>query len=127
MAGSFTELRVWKNGMTLSVEVYKVTKSFPKEEMYGLTSQLRRAAVSIPSNIAEGKGYKSNRDYLRFLYIARGSCLELQSELMIARELGQLAVETTQTLLQQANVVGRELNALIASLEQSASAKSAGA
>lgn len=127
MTGSFTDLRVWQNGMKLSLEIYKATRGFPREELYGLTNQLRRAAVSIPSNIAEGKGYKSNKDFLRFLYMARGSCLEVQSELMIARDLGYLSPEETKRLLGQAGIVGRELNALISSFEERVKAKVAGA
>ncbi len=127
MTGSFQELRVWQNGMRLSLEIYRATKGFPKDELYGLTSQLRRAAISVPNNIAEGKGYKSNKDLLRFLYMARGSCLEVQSELIIAGQLEYLSKDAAQKLLDDAAVVGRELNAMIAVFERRVSAKAAGA
>jgi len=87
LSGSYKDLRVWKESFTLSVAVYKLTRDFPSEEMYGLTSQLRRAAISIPSNIAEGYGRGTRRDYRSFVSIARGSALELQTQLGIAREL----------------------------------------
>jgi len=127
MSGSFTELRVWQNGKKLFLEIHSVTKGFPREELYGLTSQLRRAAMSIPNNVAEGKGYSSKKDFVRFLYMARGSCLEVQSELMIARELQYLNEENASKLLNNAFTLGRELNALITAIESRAKAKGAGA
>ncbi len=118
MASSFTELRVWQNGMKLVVALYKVTKSFPREELYGLTSQLRRAGVSIPNNIAEGKGYKTDKDFVRFLYMARGSCHEVQTTLRIARELQYISQQEFSSILEDAAQIGRELNGLIAALEK---------
>lgn len=91
MAGSFKDLRVWQQGMKLAVEVYHATRRFPSSELYGLTNQIRRAAISIPSNIAEGKGHRSEREFNNFLYHARGSLLELQTQVMIARELQYLS------------------------------------
>ena len=87
MINSHRDLHVWQRAIQLSIATYKLTASFPKEEIYGLTSQLRRASVSVPSNIAEGYGRGSRRDYKQFLCIARGSNLEVQTQLLIAQEL----------------------------------------
>jgi len=88
MARSFRELLVWQKGIQLSVLVYRLSKQFPREETYGLSNQMRRAAVSIPSNIAEGAGRLNTQEYKQYLGIARGSSFELQTQLTIARELG---------------------------------------
>ncbi|MEO6922195.1 MAG: four helix bundle protein, partial [Bryocella sp.] len=85
---SFRDLIVWNRGIEVCVGVYEVTRGFPKEELYGLTSQLRRAAVSVPSNIAEGSGRKSSGEFIQFLGIARGSNYEVQTQLHISRKLG---------------------------------------
>jgi len=85
---SFRDLLVWQKSMDLTTAVYRITQSFPREEMFGLTSQLRRSAVSIPSNIAEGQGRLSTREFRQFLGVARGSNCELQTQLEIARRLG---------------------------------------
>ena len=85
---SYRELKVWQRAIELSVAVYKLTSEFPKEELFGLTSQLRRAAVSVASNVAEGYGRGSKGEFRQFLGIARGSILELQTQLVIAKELG---------------------------------------
>ena len=85
---SFRDLQIWQKSMELTVAVYRITQSFPRDEMFGLTSQLRRCAISIPSNIAEGQGRSSEREFLHFLSIARGSNCELQTQLEIARRLG---------------------------------------
>lgn len=84
----FKSLKVWQKGIKLVVEVYKSTKKFPQEELYGLTSQMRRSSVSIPSNIAEGSGRSSDKDFHRFLEISIGSSFELETQLIIAHELG---------------------------------------
>lgn len=81
---NFRKLTVWNSAMSLTVELYKVSEGFPKPEMYGLTSQMRRAAVSIPSNIAEGSGRGSDKDFCRFLDIAISSCFELETQIEIA-------------------------------------------
>jgi four helix bundle protein len=88
MAKSYRELLVWQKGIQLSVLVYRLSNQFPREETYGLSNQMRRAAVSIPSNIAEGAGRLNTREYKQYLGIARGSSSELQTQLTIARELG---------------------------------------
>jgi four helix bundle protein len=87
MAQSFRELAVWQRAMQLTVAIYKMTQAFPREERFGLTSQIRRSAVSIPSNIAEGQGRTTVGDFRQFLGIARGSTCELQTQLEIARAL----------------------------------------
>ena len=87
MAQSFRELLVWQRAMQLTVAVYRLTRDFPREEVFGLTSQMRRAAVSVPSNIAEGHGCLSGGEFRQFLGIARGSNFELQTQLEIARAL----------------------------------------
>jgi four helix bundle protein len=88
MAKSFRELLVWQKGIHLSVLIYQLSKQFPREKTYGLSNQMRRAAVSIPSNIAEGAGRLNTGEYRQYLGIARGSSFELQTQLTIARELG---------------------------------------
>ncbi len=85
---SFRDLLVWQKSMELTIAIYGITRGFPREEAYGLTSQIRRAAVSIPSNIAEGQGRLNTREFRQFLGVARGSNCELQTQLEIARRLG---------------------------------------
>jgi four helix bundle protein len=116
MSSSFKDLRVWQDAMKLAVEVYHRTTGFPKHETYGLTQQMRRAAVSIPSNIAEGKGHHSDREFTHFLLHARGSLLELETQVLIARELEYLSRENTQQLQILTSNVGRALAGLINSL-----------
>lgn len=99
MAASFKDLRVWQEAMKFAIEVYRVTAPFPRHELYGLSQQLRRAAVSVPSNIAEGKGHRSDREFGHFLLHARGSLLEVQTQVMIAQELQYLSVEDSKRLL----------------------------
>ena len=82
------DLEIWKKGIDLVEDIYRFTKTFPPEEMYGLTSQMRRSAVSIPSNIAEGAARQSNKEFLQFLYIALGSLSEIETQLFIAQRLG---------------------------------------
>ncbi len=113
MASSFQDLRVWQNSMALVKEIYKTTATLPKSEWSGLISQMRRAAISVPSNIAEGKGLRTNREFLKFLYIARGSLMELQTQLMIARELDYVTDEKATDLLTNCETVGRSLAGLI--------------
>ena len=87
MVQSFRDLLVWQKAIKLTVSIYRLTQGFPREELYGLTSQIRRAAVSIPSNIAEGHGRMGTGEYRQFLGIARGSNFELQTQIEIARAL----------------------------------------
>jgi len=118
MAGTYHDLRVWQSAMQLTVDIYRVTRKFPSDEMYGLSAQLRRAAVSIPSNIAEGKGRLSDKELLRFLSCARGSVYEVQTQLEIAENLGYLSPGNRQALSEQANSVGRMLNAMMAKFRE---------
>ena len=109
------ELIVWQKAMDLVVTVYKITKTFPKAEIYGLASQMQRAAVSIPSNIAEGHGLKQTQAYARHLAIANGSLTELETQLEIARRLGYFTAEN-EAVINQAGEVGRMLAGLRRSL-----------
>jgi four helix bundle protein len=115
---TFRDLLVWQKAIDLVVECYKVSDAFPKSEMYGLTSQLRRAAVSVPTNIAEGKGRRSTNSYLHFLDISYGSLMEIETLLEIATRLSLLASEGLKPLLARTAEIGRMLNGLIAALEQ---------
>jgi four helix bundle protein len=85
---SYQQLDVWRKGVSLSTEVYKVTEQFPRSEQFGLTAQIRRATVSVPANIAEGWGRGSTREYVQFLLVARGSIFELETHLIIGEKLG---------------------------------------
>jgi four helix bundle protein len=100
---SHRDLAVWQKARKLVVSVYSITKQFPREELYSLTSQIRRAAVSIPSNIAEGKARRSTKDFTRFITIARGSTAELETQLLISQDLGYLSEEQVQSLLDEIN------------------------
>ncbi len=95
------ELKIWNKAIDLTVDVYKATSSFPKEETYGLTSQTRRSAVSIPSNISEGAGRNSSNEFVHFLGIANGSSYELQTQLIISNRLNLITDETLEPLLYQ--------------------------
>lgn len=106
--------------MKFSVEVYRVTAEFPQHELYGLSQQIRQAAVSVPSNIAEGKGHRSDREFGHFLLHARGSLLEVQTQIMLAKELQYLRNEEAHRLLASADAIGRSLNSLINSINEKA-------
>jgi four helix bundle protein len=116
---SYKELVVWQQSMTLVAEVYRVTKLFPREEIYGLTSQLRRSAVSVPSNIAEGQGRASRGEFVEFLCTARGSLFELETQVLIAGQLGYFKPQDETEISQQLTRVAQLLNALISSLRPS--------
>jgi four helix bundle protein len=118
MLKSYKDLQVSQKAYQLCLEIYGVTKSFPKGEAYGLTSQIRRAAVSIPSNIAEGYGRKTTPDYLKSLYIAYGSNCELETQVLLAKDLGYTNGEDAERLLGAVGDVERMLKALIKSLER---------
>ena len=105
------ELDVWKTGMDLVTEIYAVTLSFPKEELYGLASQMRRAAVSIPSNIAEGAARKTENEFVQFLYVALGSASELETQIIIAQRLHYLC--SSESILTRLDSVKKLLNGLI--------------
>jgi len=120
MASSFKDLRVWREAMKFAVDVYKATAQFPRHELYGLSQQLRRAAVSVPSNIAEGKGHRSDREFGNFLLHARGSLLEAQTQIMIAQELEYIQSHDGANLLESSDAIGRSLNSLINFLREKA-------
>ncbi|MGJ5634563.1 four helix bundle protein [Nostoc sp. CALU 1950] len=114
---SYRDLKVWQEGMNLAESCYRVTKAFPKEETYGMTSQIRRAAVSIPANIAEGYGRKTRGEYIQFLYIAQGSLKELETHLLLAIRVELASSQTINTVLNQCELVGKILLSLIRALE----------
>jgi len=120
MSASFKDLRVWWEATKFAVGVYRVTSAFPRHELYGLSQQLRRAAVSVPSNIAEGKGHRSDREFGHFLLHARGSLLEVQTQVMIAQELQYVNGEDAKRLLASSDAIARSLNSLINSLGEKA-------
>ena len=113
---AFRDSIAWQKSMTLSTSIYAATKSFPKEEVFGLTTQLRRASVSIPSNIAEGKGRLSTGEFIQFLGIARGSTLEVQTQLEIAMRLGYGNEQELQAVEALSIEVLRILNASLTTL-----------
>jgi four helix bundle protein len=115
---TFKDLKVWQKSYGLAVDIYKATMGFPKEERFGITSQMRRAAVSIPSNIAEGYARRYLRQYIQFLCVAYGSGAELETQLMLAKDLGYLKEEEFKVLIEKYYEVERMLMALIKSLEK---------
>ncbi|MGB9257659.1 MAG: four helix bundle protein [Candidatus Korobacteraceae bacterium] len=113
---SYKELVVWQKSMNLVSEIYEVTRSFPREEIYGLTSQMRRSAVSVPSNIAEGQGRASKGEFIQFLCHARGSLFELETQIILAAKFDYVSREGSERLLAQLTEVARILNELLTSL-----------
>jgi four helix bundle protein len=118
MLKNYRDLKVWQKSYRLCLDLYRITKIFPKEERYGLTSQIRRSAVSIPSNIAEGYGRKTTADYLRSLYIAYGSVCELETQALLSGDLNYVNKENLKALKDDTEEVERMLKALIKSLEK---------
>ena len=114
----YRDLIAWQKAMGLVRSVYEVTEEWPAREQFGLTNQVRRAAVSIPSNIAEGKGRTGTREYAHHLSIAHGSLCELETHLLIAHDLAYLASSEIERLMNQAAEVGRLIRALIVKLRQ---------
>ncbi|MBI4698641.1 MAG: four helix bundle protein [Nitrospirae bacterium] len=110
---NYRDLIVWQRSMELVTSVYLATKTFPKEEIYGLVPQIRRSCVSIPSNIAEGYGRYSTNDYLRFLQVSRGSLYELQTQLEVCHNLNYLSREKFEELFEQSRGIERMLCSLI--------------
>ncbi len=117
MLKSFKDLSVWQKSYRLCLEIYRVTATFPKEEKYGLTSQIRRSVVSIPSNIAEGYGRKTTLDYIRMLYISYGSVCELETQILLAGDLDLIGKGEMGRLKKDMAEIERMLKALIKSLE----------
>jgi len=117
MLKNYKELKVWQKSYSLCLDIYRLTRVFPKEERYGLTSQIRRSAVSVPSNIAEGYGRKTTADYIRLLYIAYGSVCELETQILLSGDLNYIKVEKLEEIKGNISEVERMLKALITSLE----------
>jgi four helix bundle protein len=115
---SYRDLRVWQEAMTLSELVYRVTQTFPRSEVFGLTSQMRRASVSVPANIAEGYGRENLGSYVQFLRIAQGSLKELETHALLASRIGFSRQSDLDQVLNQAETTGKMLRALIRSLEK---------
>lgn len=114
---SYRELEVWQVGMDLAEECYKATRTFPREELFGMVSQIRRAAASIPANIAEGQGRQHTKEFLHSLSHANGSLLELETHLVLSSRVGLLDKDNLQTLLSFTDRIGRMLTRLRQSLE----------
>jgi len=112
------DLAVWQKSMALAVSVHALSKQMPREEMFGLISQMRRAAVSVPSNTAEGAARHTTKEFLAFLYIARGSLAELETQLRLSREIGYLPDDLVSPALASTDEVGRLLTAVIAGLKR---------
>jgi four helix bundle protein len=117
MKKSYKDLQVWKKSIDLAEAIYKATEGFPTREHFGLASQIRRSAVSIASNIAEGSGRHSDKEFQKFLIIARGSATELQTQMLIAMRVGYLAKAVYITLSEQLNEIGKMLQGLKRSLK----------
>ena len=117
MLKSFKELTVWQNAYQLTLEVYRITCAFPSSEQYGLASQMKRASVSIPSNIAEGYKRQSRKEYLQFLAIASGSTGELETQLLLSKDLGFLGIEHFQRVSRLLEEVSKGLGNLMKSLK----------
>ena len=113
MSCDYPNLIALQKTKRLALDIYRCTRKFPRDEIYGLTSQMRRAAVSVPSNIAEGKGRYSQKELVHFLYLARGSLLELETQLSIARDLDYIDLLAFKTLESETEELGRILNGLI--------------
>lgn len=111
------DLDVWKDGISFVTKVYKMTSSFPKEELYGITSQIRRAAISVPSNIAEGAARKTANEFRQFLYIALSSAAELNTQLTISNNLGFLDKDQMDKLNSELDSLSRRIQGLIKSLK----------
>ncbi|MCD6456262.1 MAG: four helix bundle protein [Methanophagales archaeon] len=120
MINSYQDLEVWKKAMELVTDIYKVSQTFPKEELYGMTNQLRRASVSVPANIAEGWGRGTTNGYIQFLRIARGSLLEVETLTTVSHSLGYVNAQDLQEQISQKIVeISKMINALINSLKHS--------
>ena len=117
MLKNYKELKVWQKSYRLCLEIYKATKEFPKEETYGLISQIRRSVISVPSNIAEGYGRKSTLEYIRFLHVAYGSICELETQVLLSGDLGYVKTAKLKIFQKEIGEIERMLKALIKSLE----------
>ncbi len=113
---SFKQLRIWLKGMGVVKDTYEITRSYPKEEQYGLTSQMRRSAVSVPSNIAEGFRRYHPKEYKQFLRISMGSCAELETQVLISKDLGYLGEEKAGVICEELDHLSRMIMALLTKL-----------
>jgi four helix bundle protein len=116
---SYRDLRVWQEGISLAEICYRLTKRFPKDELFGMTSQIRRAASSIPANIAEGYGRDSKGEYIQFLRISQGSLKEVETHLILCTRVSLLAESEAQSTLEHCDRLGKMLHRLIRSLQSS--------
>jgi len=114
---SYRDLKVWQQGMDLAEVCYRTTRSFPKDELYGMTSQIRRAAASIPANIAEGRGRETLGEFIQFLRVAQGSLKELETHLLLSERIGLMLPKDAEAILARCEAVGKMLRALIRSLQ----------
>ena len=114
----YRELIAWQKSMALVRAVYALSREFPRDERFGLTSQIRRAAVSVPSNVAEGQGRDSTKEFMHHLSIAYGSLMEVKTQVLIGQDLGYLEKETVSTFLQESAETGRIINGLMRSLRR---------
>ncbi len=115
---SYRDLRVWQESMTLAELCYRLTRAFPKEEMFGLTSQIRRSAASIPANIAEGHGRENTQSFIQYLRISQGSLKELETHLLLTQRVGLTETEEIDGLMRQCESVGKMVRLLIRSLQE---------
>ena len=113
---SYRDLKVWQKSMDLTVRTYEVTRRFPSEEKYGLVSQMRRAAASVPANIAEGRARRSTKEFIQMLGIARGSLAELETFVTLSERLGLIRSETSESLLEDCAEINRMMNGLMRAL-----------
>ena len=113
---SYRDLKVWQKSMDLTVRTYEVTRRFPSEEKYGLVSQMRRAAASVPANIAEGRARRSTKEFIQMLGIARGSLAELETFVTLSERLGLIRKETSESLLEDCAEINRMMNGLMRAL-----------
>jgi len=118
MIKSYKDLEVWQRSIELVKDIYAITREFPAEERFGLASQLRKTAISVPSNIAEGKARHFSKEYVQFLYIALGSVAELETQIIIARELGYIADECAGDVFEEIDHIGRMLRKLIEAIKK---------
>ena len=114
---SYRDLRVWQEGMALAETCYLLTKRFPKDELFGMTSQIRRAATLVPANIAEGYGRDSTGEYIQFLRVSQGSLKELETHLALSSRVGLIADSETKSVLEECDRLGKMLHRLIRSLQ----------
>ena len=113
---TYRDLNIWNAGIELVKDIYRLTDKFPKHEMYGIVSQMRRSAISIPSNVAEGFKRYHNKEYRQFLYVTLGSCAELETQITIAKELKYIQADKETMLLERLDHVGRMITSLLKKL-----------